>query len=83
MMKNIGEIYCIRLTVKEDAALKIKSIKVDDGLKSLDKEANAVLKCGEFCSVVFCRDQTSLASLGAVDGMKDFAEILKNQETQT
>jgi hypothetical protein len=58
MMKNIGEIYCIRLTVKEDAALKIKSIKVDDGLKSLDKEANAVLKCGEFCSVVFCRDQT-------------------------
>lgn len=83
MMKNIGEIYCIRLSVKEDSALKIKTIKVDDGLNILEKDANAILKCGEFCSVVFCKDQTSLASLGAVDGMKDFMEILKNQETQT
>lgn len=82
-MKNIGEIYCIRLSVKEDSALKIKSIKVDDGFKGLEKDANAILKCGEFCDVVFCRDQTSLASLGAVDGMKEFMEISKNQENQT
>lgn len=30
-MKDIGKILCIRLSIKEDYPLKIKSVKVDDG----------------------------------------------------
>jgi hypothetical protein len=54
-MKDVGEIYCIRLSVKEDHPIKIKSIKVEDGKnQALNEETNVIIKCGEFCSAVFC-----------------------------
>lgn len=59
-MNNVGEILCLRIYINEDKPLKIKSIAVEtEELKKqrVSFESNRILKCGTFCSQVFCKNE--------------------------
>lgn len=77
-MKDIGKIYCIRLTVREDYPMKIKNISVEDNKKNnLKKDSNQILKCGEFCNAVFCDEKVIDGTIQKIKGAADFLDIIK------
>lgn len=81
-LKDIDDIWCIRIAIFENKPLKIKSIDVETTetrKQKLTFKTNSILKCGEYCSVVFCKDANALKEAEGADDedSNEFKKILK------
>jgi len=68
-LKDIEDLMCIKVTIMEDKPLKVKNLDVttignDKANRSTIKfNTNQIMRCGEMCSAVFCKDENALKSV--------------------
>ena len=82
-MNKVGDILCMRITTTEDFPFKIKSLVVEteEAKKQLIKfETNRILKCGKFCSAVYCKDKANIQTAKGEAKEKFLAQIEAQKE---